>query len=526
MLRLSVLATGLVLSVLTVTAAVLLSPWWWLAAAPAVIFLAVAVHDLLQRRHSILRNYPVFGRLRFLLETMRPEIQQYFIERNYDGRPYDRDVRSVIYERAKGVHGEQAFGTERDVGEVGYEFLLHSTFPEPEPKEQPRVRIGGPDCTQPYESALLNVSAMSFGALSANALMALNKGAQLGGFSHDTGEGGLTDHHLRYGGDIVWEIGSGYFGARTEDGTFDPRRFRDKAAHESVKMVELKLSQGAKPGIGGVLPASKVTREIGAARGVPQGEKCVSPAAHSTFRTPRELVLFIAKMRELAGGKPTGFKLCLGNRREFLAICKAMLAEGITPDFIVVDGSEGGTGAAPLEFEDHVGTPLTDGLITVHNALVGAGLRDRIRIGASGKVATGSDVVKRLAQGADYTNAARAMMMAIGCIQAQKCHTNTCPVGVATQDPHRAQALDVGDKSTRVQRYQQATVAQALQITAAMGLTGPDQVRPEHLMRRIDHTTTRSYGELYEWLLPGELVAGPPSSWAEDWKAAHADSFR
>jgi glutamate synthase domain-containing protein 2 len=526
MLPLATLATGLVLSAISLVAALLWSPWWWIAAALCLIFLAVAVHDVLQRKHSILRNYPVLGRMRFLLETMRPEIQQYFIERNFDGRPYDRDIRSVIYERAKGIHGEQAFGTERDVGEVGYEFLLHSTFPEPEPKEPPRVRIGGPDCTQPYDAALLNVSAMSFGALSANALLALNKGAALGGFSHDTGEGGMTDHHLKYGGDLVWELGSGYFGARTKDGDFDPEMFRDKAAHPSVKMVELKLSQGAKPGIGGVLPAAKVTKEIASARGVPEGEKCVSPPAHKVFSTPRELVLFIARMRELAGGKPTGFKLCLGGRREFLAICKAMVAEGVTPDFIVVDGSEGGTGAAPLEFEDHVGTPLTDGLITVHNALVGAGLRDRIRIGASGKVATGTDIVKRLAQGADYTNAARAMMMAVGCIQAQKCHTNTCPVGVATQDPRRSKALDVPDKSVRVQRYQQATVAQALQITAAMGLSGPDRVRPEHLMRRIDHTTTRSYSQLYEWLTPGELLAGPPESWAEDWKAADPDSFR
>lgn len=520
------LVSGLVLSAISAVAAVLLSPWWWPVVVLCLILLATAVHDVVQRRHSILRNYPVVGRLRFLLEAIRPELQQYFIERNYDGRPYDRDIRSVIYERAEGIHGDQAFGTERDVNEVGYEFLLHSTVPQPQAEQPPRVRIGGPDCTQPYDAALLNVSAMSFGALSSNALLALNRGAQLGGFSHDTGEGGLTEYHLRHGGDLVWEIGSGYFGTRTKAGDFDPAMFQDKAAHSAVRMVELKLSQGAKPGIGGVLPAAKVTKEIATARGVPEGEKCISPASHKVFRTPRELVLFIARMRELAGGKPTGFKLCLGDRREFLAICKAMVAEGVAPDFIVVDGSEGGTGAAPLEFEDHVGTPLTDGLITVHNALVGTGLRDRIRIGASGKVATGSDVVKRLAQGADYTNAARAMMMAIGCIQAQRCHTNTCPVGVATQDPHRAQALDVPDKSLRVQRYQQATVQQALQITAAMGLTRPDQVRPEHLMRRIDHTSTRSYAQLFEWLAPGQLLSEPPSSWTDDWKAADPDTFR
>jgi glutamate synthase domain-containing protein 2 len=526
MLRPVVILSGLVLSAVTVTAALLISSWWWPAAVLCLAFFATAIHDVVQRRHSVLRNYPVVGRLRFALEAIRPELQQYFIERNYDGRPYDRDVRSVIYERAKGIHGEQAFGTERDVGVVGYEFLLHSTFPEVQLQDPPRVRIGGPDCTQPYDAALLNVSAMSFGALSANALLALNRGARLGGFSHDTGEGGLTEYHLEHGGDLVWEIGSGYFGTRTKDGDFDPEMFRSKAALPSVRMVELKLSQGAKPGIGGVLPASKVTKEIAAARGVPVGEKCVSPAVHKVFRTPRELVLFIARMRELADGKPTGFKLCVGHRQEFLAICKAMVAERITPDFIVVDGSEGGTGAAPLEFEDHVGTPLTDGLITVHNALVGAGLRDRIRIGASGKVATGSDVIKRLAQGADYTNVARAMMMAVGCIQAQRCHTNTCPVGVATQDPRRARALDVSDKGLRVQRYQQATVEQALQITAAMGLKTPAQVRPQHLMRRIDHTTTRNYGQLFEWLSPGQLLDEPPQTWADDWRAADPDSFR
>jgi glutamate synthase domain-containing protein 2 len=516
-----------VLLLLTAAAgwATTLCAWWLIAAVPLAAASLLGVYDLLQRRHSILRNFPVLGHARFLLEDIRPELQQYFIERNYDGRPYDRDTRSVIYERAKGIHGEQAFGTERDVAEVGYEFVIHSTAPLQADEEQPRVRVGGPDCTQPYDMALLNVSAMSFGALSANALRALNAGAKAGGFAHDTGEGGLTKYHLEGGGDIIWEIGSGYFGTRTKDGDFDPEKFRDKAAHPQVKCVSLKLSQGAKPGIGGVLPAVKVTKEIAEARGVPQGEKCVSPPAHSVFHTPRELVLFIARMRELSGGKPTGFKLCVGSRRELLAICKAMVDEQITPDFIVVDGSEGGTGAAPLEFEDHVGTPLTEGLITVHNALVGSGLRDRVRIGASGKVSTGIDLVKRIAQGADYTNAARAMMMAVGCIQAQMCHTDKCPVGVTTQDPRRARALDVADKSVRVQRFQQATVAQAQQLIAAMGLTGPHELTPDMLHRRIDHTTVRSYGELFEWLQPGELLKDAPETWAADWAAADPDRF-
>lgn len=501
-------------------------PRWWIAAVPLLAVAALAMWDLLQTRHSVLRNYPVIGHFRFLLESIRPELQQYFVERNYDGRPYDRDVRTVIYERAKGIHEEQAFGTERDVNQVGYEFVLHSSAPAPQATTPPTVRIGGPDCTQPYEMALLNVSGMSFGALSANAVRALNAGARAGGFAQDTGEGGLTRYHLEGGGDLVWELGSGYFGARTSSGDFDPDLFRDKAAHPHVKCVELKLSQGAKPGIGGVLPGAKVTREIAAARGVPVGQKCVSPAAHKVFSTPRELVRFLGRMRQLADGKPTGFKLCVGARHEFLAICKAMVAEGITPDFIVVDGSEGGTGAAPLEFEDHVGVPLTDGLMLVHNALVGVGLRDRIAVGASGKVATGVDVVKRVIQGADYTNAARAMMMAVGCIQAQRCHTNTCPVGVTTQDPRRARALDVADKTTRVTRFQRATVAQAQQVIAAMGLSGPHELHPSMLMRRIDHTTTRSYAELYRWLEPGELLAEAPQSWSADWAGADPDSFR
>jgi glutamate synthase domain-containing protein 2 len=458
------------------------------------------------------------------MESIRPELQQYFIERNTDGRPFDRDSRTSIYERAKGVKDEQAYGTERDVMEPGYEWLLQSLHPHDPPESEARVTIGGPGCRRPYEMALLNVSAMSFGALSGAALTALNRGAALGGFAHDTGEGGLTRYHLE-GGDVVWELGSGYFGARTKDGGFDREQFREKAAHDAVRCVSLKLSQGAKPGIGGVLPGAKVTKEIADARSVPQGQTCVSPPAHKAFSTPRELVRFVGEMRELAGGKPAGFKLCVGARHEFLAVCKAMLAEGLTPDFIVVDGSEGGTGAAPAEYEDHVGVPLTEGLMIVHNALVGCGLRDRIRIGASGKIATGSDIVKRLAIGADYTNAARAMMMAVGCIQSQRCHTNECPVGVATQDPKRSRALDVADKSQRVKRYQHAVVGEAQRLIASMGLQSPAEVGPHHLVRRVDHVTSLSYAELYEWLSPGELVEEPPASWALDWERADPDRF-
>ncbi|MFI9103325.1 FMN-binding glutamate synthase family protein [Streptomyces fildesensis] len=505
--------------------ALAVSPWWWFAGGPLTAVLALAVWDLVQRRHSVLRNYPVLGHLRFALEGIRPELQQYFVERNVDGRPFDRDTRSIVYERAKGTDAEEPFGTEQDLYATGSEFLVPSMAPHPVRTDVPRVRVGGPDCKQPYDMALLNVSAMSFGSLSSNAILALNTGAALGGFAHDTGEGGLSEYHLRPGGDLVWEIGTGYFGCRTDQGGFDPAMFADKAAHEQVRCVSLKLSQGAKPGIGGVLPGTKVNAEIARVRGVPQGKTVISPPYHQVFSTPRELVAFVARMRELSGGKPTGFKLCVGSRSQFLAVCKAMLDEGVTPDFIIVDGAEGGTGAAPLEFADNLGMPLTDGLTTVHHALVGTGLRDRIKIGASGKVATGSDLVKRLLQGADYTNAARAMMFAVGCIQAQRCHTNTCPTGVTTQDPRRARALDVDDKSRRVQRFQEATVKSALQIMAAVGVDEPSDLAPHMLRRRIDPVTVRSYAELYPPLAPGELIHQAPESWAADWKAADPDRF-
>ncbi len=525
MFRTAAIALSGLLGAALVLSAALSSPWWWFAAAPVLALTALGVWDLAQPRHSVLRNYPVIGHLRYLMESLRPELQQYFVERNYDGRPFDRDVRSIVYERAKGTDAEEAFGTERDVYADGYEFLTPSMAPVPVPQEAPRVAVGGPECSRPYRMSLLNVSAMSFGSLSSNAILALNRGAALGGFAHDTGEGGLSEYHLRHGGDLVWEIGTGYFGCRDRDGGFDAAQFADKAAHDHVACVSLKLSQGAKPGIGGVLPGSKVNAEIARVRGVPQGETVVSPPYHRVFGTPRELVRFVARMRELSGGKPAGFKLCVGSRRQFLALCKAMIEEDSTPDFIVVDGSEGGTGAAPLEFADHLGMPLTEGLITVHNALVGTGLRDRIRIGASGKVATGADLVKRMLQGADYTNAARAMMFAVGCIQAQRCHTNTCPTGVTTQDPRRARALDVADKSLRVRRFQEATVRSALQIVASMGLREPAELRPHMLRRRIGPTTVRSYAQLYDWLEPGELLSGAPQEWNEDWKDSDPDCF-
>lgn len=526
MVRPLIIAVIWVAAAAATLAAMTLHQLWWVLAAVLAVLAAVGTWDLIQTKHTILRVYPILGHLRFLMEMIRPEIQQYFIESSTEGTPFDRETRDMVYERAKGTKGDEPFGTERDVTAIGYEFLRHSIRAKFADDLAPRVRLGGPDCDQPYDIALLNVSAMSFGALSANAIEALNGGAARGGFAHDTGEGGISPYHLKPGGDLIWEIGSGYFGCRTDDGFFDAATFAEKARIPSVKAISIKLSQGAKPGLGGVLPGAKVSAEIAATRGVPEGRTVVSPPSHSAFATPREFMHFIANLRRLSEGKPIGFKLCIGARTEFLSICKAMLDTGITPDFVIVDGAEGGTGAAPQEFEDHVGMPLTEGLMLVHNALVGAGVRDRIRVGASGKVASGVDIVSRIIQGADFTLSARAMMFAVGCIQALKCNTNHCPTGVATQDPARSRALDVPDKTTRVFNFQRATVGSAAQIVASMGLDGFAELSPAMLNRRIEGQRTRTYAEIYEWLMPGELLEDPPVSWLSDWIEASADEFR
>lgn len=510
---------------LAVFVAVAVSAWWVVPAVVLAGLAALGTWDLIQTRHTILRVYPILGHVRFLMELIRPEIRQYFIESNTEASPFDRETRDLVYERAKGTKGDEPFGTERNVNAVGYEFLRHSIRASFAEDLQPRVRLGGPDCTAPYDIALLNVSAMSFGALSAQAIEALSGAAARGGFAHDTGEGGISPYHLRGGADLIWEIGSGYFGCRDADGRFDAALFAEKVRLPSVRAVSIKLSQGAKPGLGGVLPGAKVSPEIAATRGVPVGRTVVSPPAHSAFSTPTEFVAFIATLRRLSSGKPIGFKLCIGARTEFLSICKAIIATGIAPDFVIVDGGEGGTGAAPQEFEDHVGMPLTEALMLVHNCLVGTGLRDRIRIGASGKVASGVDIVSRICQGADFTMSARAMMFAVGCIQAMKCNTNHCPTGVATQDPARAKALDVPDKASRAFNYQRATVASAAQIVASMGLAGFHELSPAMLNRRIEGQRTRTYAEIYEWLMPGELLDDPPEGWRSDWIEASADEF-
>lgn len=489
--------------------------------------LALGLRDLIQPRHAILRNYPITAHLRFLLENIRPEMRQYFFEGEKDGTPFARDKRAIVYQRAKQALDKRPFGTQYNVYEEQYEWLHHSIMPKAAaPLEQLRVVIGG-DTKQPYSASLLNISAMSFGALSANAVLALNKGAKRGGFFHDTGEGGVSSYHRAFGGDLVWELGSGYFGARGKDGRFDTALFAAAAQDPQIKMVELKLSQGAKPGHGGVLPAAKVTAEISAIRGVPMGEDCVSPAAHSAFSTPTGLLEFIAKMRHLSGGKPAGFKLCIGHRWEFLAICKAMLATGITPDFIVIDGKEGGTGAAPLEFMDHVGMPLRDGLSFAHNALVGIGLRDRIRLGASGKITSAFDLARVMALGADWGNSARGFMFALGCIQAQTCHTGQCPTGVTAQDPLRERALVVPDKAERVANFHKNTLHALGELVAAAGLSHPRDLQPQHFLRRASSDRVISFAEQYAMLSPKQLIDDPGSApaFAAHWAMASADHF-
>ena len=489
---------------------------------------AMGLRDLTQTRHAILRNYPISAHLRFLLEEVRPEIRQYFFESEKDGLPFARDRRAVVYQRAKMALDKRPFGTQFDVYQAGYEWLQHSIAPRPVATLPFRIDVGGPDCARPYSISVLNISAMSFGSLSANAIRALNAGAKKGGFAHDTGEGGFSPYHRENGGDIIWEIGSGYFGCRDADGSFNPDKFAGVAASDQIKMIEIKLSQGAKPGHGGVLPGAKVTAEIAAIRGVAQGEDCLSPPSHSAFANPVEMMGFIAELRRLSGGKPVGFKLCLGHSWEFLAICKAMLTTQIYPDFIVIDGKEGGTGAAPLEFLDHLGMPMREGLVFAHNALVGIGARERIRLGVAGKITNAFDMARALALGADWCNAARGFMFSLGCIQSLSCHTDRCPTGVATQDLTRSRALVVTDKSERVYNFHRATLHALAELTAAAGLDHPSQFQPAHFLRRINEREVMTFADIYPSVQPGELIAGAArdENLRKAWTMAHAETFR
>ena len=486
----------------------------------------LGIRDLVQKGHAVLRNYPISAHLRFLLEEIRPEMRQYFFESEKDGMPFSRDIRALVYQRAKMQLDKRPFGTQEEIYREGYEWMHHSVAPTMRSSEKFRITIGGPDCTKPYSASVFNISAMSFGALSPNAVRALNAGARKGGFAHDTGEGGVSPYHRENGGDIIWEIGSGYFGCRNRDGTFNPDEFARVSSDDQIKMVELKISQGAKPGHGGVLPAAKVSEEISKIRGVPMGEDCISPARHSAFSTPIEMMQFIAKMRKLSGGKPAGFKICVGHPWEFLGMCKAMLETGIYPDFIVIDGNEGGTGAAPLEFMDHLGMPMREGLNFAHNALIGIGARDRIKIGAAGKIATAFDMARAMALGADWCNSARGFMFALGCIQSLSCHTDRCPTGVTTQDPTRNRALYVPHKIDRVYNFHHATLHALSELLAAAGLEHPQELRPIHFSKRTTATEVRSFATLYPTLRSGELLDGTEDPrYREAWAMARADSF-
>ncbi|MFG6467970.1 FMN-binding glutamate synthase family protein [Roseateles sp. BYS87W] len=494
-----------------------------------VLFLALTMlglRDSMQEHHSILRNYPVIGHLRFLLEFIRPEIRQYFLEGDNDAAPFSRAQRSIVYQRAKGAPDQRPFGTQLDTGARGYEWINHSLVPTHLPTHDFRITIGA-GCAQPYSASVFNISAMSFGALSANAILALNKGAQMGGFAHDTGEGSISVHHRVHGGDLIWEIGSGYFGCRNDDGSFNAEKFAANACDPQVKMIELKLSQGAKPGHGGVLPGPKVTPEIAAARGVPVGQACISPARHSAFSTPIEMMQFIDRLRTLSGGKPTGFKLCIGHPWEWFALCKAMLETGITPDFIVVDGAEGGTGAAPLEFTNYVGAPLQEGLLLIHNTLVGLNLRDKIKIGCAGKVTTAFDIVRLMALGADWCNSGRGFMFALGCIQAQACHTGHCPTGVTTQDPQRQRAIVVPDKAQRVANFHQNTLKALKELVEAAGLQHPKEVTAQHIVHRMDKHEVRLLANLLPLVEPGAILRNEVThnTFKIYWPLASAHSF-
>ena len=515
------------------SAYLLLTGQGWMSWLLWSALLALGIYDVRQTQRSILRNYPILGHMRFLLEYIRPEIRQYFIESESEAAPFSRSQRSLVYARAKGESDKRPFGTQMDVHVVGYEWLTHSMQPSRLSVDDFRVTVGGPSCAQPYAMSLFNVSAMSFGALSANAILALNQGAKMGGFAHDTGEGSISRHHRVHGGDLIWEIGSGYFGCRQADGTFSEDAFKVNALDPQVKMIEVKLSQGAKPGHGGVLLGPKVTPEIAEARGVPVGVDCVSPAAHSSFDSPEGLLRFVQRLRELSGGKPTGFKLCIGHPWEWFAIAKAMQSTGLTPDFIVVDGSEGGTGAAPLEFSDHMGMPMIEGLRLVHNTLVGLNLRAGIKLGASGKIVSAFDIARAMAMGADWCNSARGFMFALGCIQAQTCHTGQCPTGVTTQDPVRQQALVVPDKAQRVKNFHHHTLEALKELLEATGVRHPTQVSLAHILRRVSNTESRPLSDLYATVQAGQLVDPRPVDLAlagplfeRDWQRASPHSWQ
>nr|WP_299039188.1 FMN-binding glutamate synthase family protein [uncultured Psychrobacter sp.] len=506
-------------------AGLLLTNWWLIIIGGLLV--ALGIYDIMQSKHAILTNYPVAGHVRYVLEDFRPEIRQYLLENDKEQVPFSRQQRALVYQRAKNVSDTNAFGTLDNLYAQGKEWFLQSALSHPLEKQDFRITVGGERCIQPHDMSVFNISAMSFGSLSANAIMALNQGAKIGGFTHDTGEGAISPYHRKFGGDLIWELGTGYFGCRTAEGNFDAQSFAEKAVDSQVKMIEIKLSQGAKPGKGGVLPAEKITQEIADTRQVLTGQDCVSPSSHSAFSTPRELVAFWQQLRDLSGGKPIGFKLCIGQPWQFMAIVKAMMETDNYPDFIVIDGAEGGTGAAPVEFMDNVGMPLIDGFLFVHNTLVGAGIREKIKLGVSGKIVSGFDIARMLALGADWCNSARGFMFAVGCIQSRSCHTNTCPVGVATQDPYRQKALDVPSKAERVASFHKNTLKSLSSIVGAVGLEHPSQLQPYHIARRLDDGQIKLLSKFFYFADEGALLdhSARADVFNQMWVMADADTF-
>ncbi|WP_226647994.1 FMN-binding glutamate synthase family protein [Microbulbifer variabilis] len=518
--------TALVLTPIFLILTIAVDAWWVIALLLSLSLVLLGIYDMLQPYWNVTRNFPVAGRIRWIFLNLRPYFRAYMVEGDEEGKPFSYEARRLVYARADGFSDMHPFGTQLDVQSDEYMWLTHSINPAKEADVKSRIEVGSGRCAKPYSATLLNISAMSFGALSAPAIEALNKGAAIGGFYHDTGEGGISPYHRKHGGDLVWELGSGYFGARHDDGSFDPDLFRE-ACDDQVKMTEIKLSQGAKPGHGGVLPGAKVTQEIASTRKVQPGVDCVSPRAHSMFSTPIEMLEFADQMRTLSGGKPVGIKLCVGQVFEVLAIMKAMLETEKYLDFIVVDGAEGGTGAAPLELSNHVGMPLLAGLIVVRNALVGTGLRDKVRLAASGKIYSASELAACLAIGADWCNAARPFMFSIGCIQSRRCHTDTCPTGVTTQDPKRQRGLVVDVQSKRAAAFQAKTLEALGDIIAAAGLTEPRDLQPYHLYHRINGTESYPIDRIWHFLDDKALIDAPDETpYRHWWQAARANTFK
>jgi glutamate synthase domain-containing protein 2 len=492
-----------------------------------LLYTVIGFYDLFINPSNLNRLYPVVAYIRYFLESYRVEIQQYFIANDTEELPFNREQRSLVYQRAKNIRDTIAFGTQRNLMEENYLSLWHSMAPKIVKDEAKMITIGGPDCLQPYNASYLNISAMSFGSLSSNAIEALNLGAQKAGCYHNTGEGSVSPYHLKHGGNVVWQIGTGLFGCRDKEGNFNPHLFAQTATKPAIKMIEIKLSQGAKPGHGGVLPKAKITQEIADIRNVPMTQDCISPATNPECTSPKDLLNFVQKLRELSKGKPVGFKLCVGNPAEFLGLCKAMLETGITPDFITVDGAEGGTGAAPVEFSNRLGMMCLEGIYFVHNALEGVGLRDKIRIIASGKTASGFDLLSKIAVGADSVNAARTMMMAIGCVQSRHCNNNLCPTGIATQDPARAKAVDIKDKSERVKNFHKNTLKNFYELVGSMGLDDPDKLMPHMIKRRTANGLLSPVGSLVKPLKTNALIDGGniAEPWQHWWQECTADSF-